>query len=626
MNLIRIIILLLFIIFNVELSYSQNMKFEIDGPIKIGDYQGVNPDPGTIRWNTLSNDFEGWDGISWKSLTTNAAVNSSPPEDDRRLGNERWTHGPLWSIDGNTNTFAYVSPPRLGTTDNAPLVFITNNIERLRINADGTIKMDGSLDVGEDAIIGMDLEVKQDVNLNIAGGSTTINGATTLGGPDMNMATFTGPVQMNKTLNVDGNTTLNGTSILGGTGMNMTTYTGPVQMNKTQNVDGAVTLNNSLLVSGPTSLSSSLTVKTLTVDSAATIKDRLNVIKDDAAHVAIFNNTNNGDGDGIKIKLGKAKTEYDLEAVYNTLPEVVRASVEGEVTDATEKIKNLLNSNTTVDDKLVILGEIVIRGTLGDLTLVAGLSVALANVIVDVVNDELGLPYDLSVPINEALDTVSFAVTDGINFGLDFTASTVTNGINTGVDVALGAVTTSMQSGIGTALNNATNSVNGHVNSALGAVTNGINGHVSSALGSVTSGVNNILPGIGTSISGGINSGLTNLTNGITGSLNSQLSGFDIGNIINSSLGISFSFEQILNGICDPCVEDPDDGQPWPSISLPSTIGSFKLPTLTTFPFTSVSPLSLSGLSPLSINPLSSIGISALNLIPVPKYSFDRCS
>jgi len=277
MNFIRIINLLFFIIFCVELSYSQNMKFEIDGPIKIGDYQGVNPDPGTIRWNTLANDFEGWDGISWKSLTTNAAVNSSPPEDDRRLGNERWTHGPLWSIDGNTNTFAYVSPPRLGTTDNAPLVFITNNIERLRINADGTIKMDGSLDVGEDAIIGMDLEVKQDVNLNIAGGSTTINGATTIGGADMNMATFTGPVQMNKTLDVDGNTTFNGISILGGTGMNMTTFTGPVQMNKTQNVDGAVTLNKSLLVSGPTSLSSSLTVKTLTVDSASTLKNTLDV-------------------------------------------------------------------------------------------------------------------------------------------------------------------------------------------------------------------------------------------------------------------------------------------------------------------------------------------------------------
>jgi hypothetical protein len=402
----KLLTLALFIILNCSVSYSQNMSFEIDGPIKIGDFQGTDPDPGTIRWNTLSKDFEGWNGISWKSLTNNQIVNSSPPEDDRRLGNDRWTHGPLWSIDGNTNTYAYVSPPRLGTTDNAPLVFITNNIERLRINPDGTIKMDGSLDVGEDAILGMDLEVKQDVNLNIAGGSTTINGTATIGGTDMNLATFTGPVQMNKTLNVDSTSTLNGITTIGGSNMNLATFTGLVQMNKTLDVDGATTLNNtldvdgattlnnSLSVAGPTGLASSLTVKTLTVDSAATIKDRLNVIKDDTTHVAIFNNTNVGDGDGIKIKLGKAKTEYDLEGIYNTLPEDVIATVEGTATAASETIKNLLNCDITVDAKLDKLGDIVIEGTIGDLKLVAGLSVALANVIVDVVNVELGLPYD----------------------------------------------------------------------------------------------------------------------------------------------------------------------------------------------------------------------------------------
>ena len=50
----------------------------LDGQIKatkaieLGDDQNTSPVAGTIRWNTSSNDFEGYDGTEWKSLTTSA--------------------------------------------------------------------------------------------------------------------------------------------------------------------------------------------------------------------------------------------------------------------------------------------------------------------------------------------------------------------------------------------------------------------------------------------------------------------------------------------------------------------------------------------------------------------------
>jgi len=42
---------------------------EFEGPIKIGHDTTPNPDSGVIRWNTNNNDFEGFDGQDWKSLT-----------------------------------------------------------------------------------------------------------------------------------------------------------------------------------------------------------------------------------------------------------------------------------------------------------------------------------------------------------------------------------------------------------------------------------------------------------------------------------------------------------------------------------------------------------------------------
>lgn len=59
-------------------SFAQNVgigtvnpteKLEINGAIKIGESSNANPASGTIRWNAIKNDFEGFNGTTWVSLT-----------------------------------------------------------------------------------------------------------------------------------------------------------------------------------------------------------------------------------------------------------------------------------------------------------------------------------------------------------------------------------------------------------------------------------------------------------------------------------------------------------------------------------------------------------------------------
>ena len=45
----------------------------MDGAIKIADAATSTPEAGTIRWNPATNDFEGYTGIEWKSLTRSTA-------------------------------------------------------------------------------------------------------------------------------------------------------------------------------------------------------------------------------------------------------------------------------------------------------------------------------------------------------------------------------------------------------------------------------------------------------------------------------------------------------------------------------------------------------------------------
>lgn len=67
------------VIFFPALLFGQNIgigtvtpaqKFAINGKLEIGDDTAA-PSPGTIRFNSTNNDFEGWNGTQWLSLTFN---------------------------------------------------------------------------------------------------------------------------------------------------------------------------------------------------------------------------------------------------------------------------------------------------------------------------------------------------------------------------------------------------------------------------------------------------------------------------------------------------------------------------------------------------------------------------
>lgn len=125
----------------------------------------------------------------------------------------------VWSLKGNYNSNPEVD--KLGTTDYQDLVIVTNNIERMRILASGDINFSNSVNIGNDLsidnniTIGNDLNVDHDVNLNVAGGTTNINGALTVTNNAPTVLTGTLKVQqatdLDQSLNVAGTTTLNNT-------------------------------------------------------------------------------------------------------------------------------------------------------------------------------------------------------------------------------------------------------------------------------------------------------------------------------------------------------------------------------------------------------------------------------
>ncbi|KPM49667.1 hypothetical protein [Jiulongibacter sediminis] len=338
-------------------------------------------------------------------------------------GERKPIQGSVWSLTGNKNAQRHASPPVIGTSDYTPLVFITNNEERLRIDENGALHMSGSLNVGEDAIIGRDLEVKMDVYLNQEGGSTSIFGSATLH-DDLT-------VKKNLTVNTEGGMTqIKGPSILGGAAENPSMFMGHVQMNKDLDVngntrlknilqvDGATDLKSGLVVEGPADLNSTLELEgsaqlngPVTIEGNTLINDRLTVFKDvpDGQFVATFINGNSGDGDGIKIKLGKNRTVF-TPPVINLL-----------TSDQVQKMRDLIACTTDPNVKVNLLKDIVIEGTIEDVQVLAGLTVGVGNFIIDMINKTFdGFNINPSVPrvvITPAVVVEGVEITPELAFG-----------------------------------------------------------------------------------------------------------------------------------------------------------------------------------------------------------------
>jgi hypothetical protein len=181
-----------------------------------------------------------------------------------------------WSLFGNSASNPLVD--KLGTTDFKDLVIVTDNIDRLRIFANGNISLKKSLDIGED------LNVNRNVTLNILGGQTINNGNFTVA--KMSSTWLTGTLDVDKTLNVDGATTLQSTlDVNNGAATHLT---GLLDVDQTLNVDGATTLQSTLDVKNgsATHLTGLLDVdQTLNVDGATTLQNTLDVKNGAATHL-----------------------------------------------------------------------------------------------------------------------------------------------------------------------------------------------------------------------------------------------------------------------------------------------------------------------------------------------------
>jgi len=166
----------------------------------------------------------------------------------------------VWSLFGNSNS----NPANdvLGTTDNVDMVVITNNIERMRLLANGNINIVRSLGIGAN------LKVDSSVVLNDKMGSTINNGPFTVArnSPTLLSGTLTVDLatDLNASLNVDGPTDLN--SRLNVNNQKPTKLTGTLQ------VDGVTTLKDTTFVAGgkPTILTGSIRV-----DSNGTFKQKV---------------------------------------------------------------------------------------------------------------------------------------------------------------------------------------------------------------------------------------------------------------------------------------------------------------------------------------------------------------
>jgi hypothetical protein len=259
------------------------------------------PAEGLIVYDNNIHSFYYFDGTQWRNNNRNSLISS---------GQEFW---PFTGID---NSNFGLANPFLGTNDYSPLIFKTNDIERFRITPDGVWVFENDImNAGTNSLFANSLTVKNDVYLNNTGGSTQIDGATTIGGPLRNITAITGDLQLDRDLNVDGNTNIikdltvsgvalvnnfftvtqgintreltvqqdvilnsntgttliNGQSIFGGPLLNQATFKGPVVMEKSLTVKDLV-VENTLTVGGPATFHN-----TILVEKDATLKAKLNV-------------------------------------------------------------------------------------------------------------------------------------------------------------------------------------------------------------------------------------------------------------------------------------------------------------------------------------------------------------
>ena len=314
---------------------------------------------------------------AFHSQTTDMVLNSEA----RNLKGGTGVASQNWSLFGN-----YKSDPskdKLGTTDEQDLVFVTNNIERLRISSFGQLLTpegvgleignnfsvtDDQVDIGKDLFVGRNVFLNVDNEISPRGATlnfgdfTVENGSNTLLTGELNVlgtASFESGIAFGDNAQVDGNL----------------------------NVGGILSVNtDKFLVSGAsgnTNISGDLGVEGNGSFNNLSVKGRGET---GGNYVAVFENTFPGSCDGIKIVLGKPTANNGLQDINLDV---------GLTVDQISKMKNLISCDYDANYKMSLLGEIVVEGLVADIQTIGGLTVGVGNLVVDFINSELGLPLQI---------------------------------------------------------------------------------------------------------------------------------------------------------------------------------------------------------------------------------------
>lgn len=260
--------------------------------LKIGTGEAVTSTVSDIEWGKSDHyiqvEMDATGGDNYQLMGTSQllsvpyalhALSAGEISNGDNLSLKKGVPSQTWSLFGNSKTDPEID--KIGTTDDADLIFVTDNKERLRITAEGKLitpdgvglELGGNLQVkGDSTMIDKDLYVGRNTFLNIdenfnPRGETVNFGDFTV--ENMSSTLLTGTLQTNKDalfkekLTLD-NAGLGSTStstgalvVAGGAGIGENLYVGGISqlegatdIKNTLNVDGATTLQSSLNVSG----------------------------------------------------------------------------------------------------------------------------------------------------------------------------------------------------------------------------------------------------------------------------------------------------------------------------------------------------------------------------------------
>lgn len=221
---------------------------------------------------------------------------------------------PFWSVLGNANvndTCHFI-----GTTIHQDFIFKTNNIERMRITADGEIIINADLNINDNLIVTDDsvlvhtsLYVDHDASIGDdldVGGNGHFGGDVDVDG-DGNFEN----IHVNNDASIGHNTTVGNDVSIGGD-LDVNGNTSLTNLSTDNFTTNFATVNQQLDVNGKTN------TRGLTVAGPG-------MLGPNGEHVAFFENTTGGNQDGIAIKIDNASTngENNFTTFYNGVNQAI---------------------------------------------------------------------------------------------------------------------------------------------------------------------------------------------------------------------------------------------------------------------------------------------------------------